>query len=78
MAIYRLLQCHAFGSELVSLMTAAYEDVLDTLPPADQTEQINETIARRVVELALTGVRDARLIRDQILRSLDRDAGDGP
>ena len=73
MAIYRLLDKQAFGPKLVIVMTTAYEDVLRVLPLTHRGHPLTNIVARRIVELALTGERNPRRIREQVLHSLDQD-----
>ena len=62
MAIYRFLQNSAFAPE--DPLVAAYEDCLRTLKLSDRSDPITEIVAKKVIELAQTGIRDsARLGR---------------
>lgn len=58
MAIYRLLQQTAFSPEDITLLVKAYEDCLRTLRLSDQADAMTEAVARAVIEIAQTGVRD--------------------
>ncbi len=49
MAIYRLLQQHAFSPEEITRMAAAYEDALVVLGISDRTDRRTERIAAKVV-----------------------------
>lgn len=73
MAMYRLLENHVFEPEVVKVMTTAYEGVL-----VDRADQPTNIIAKRIAELAITGERDPRRIREQVLRSLDQDLREAP
>ena len=64
MAIYRLLQNSAFAPEDITPLVAAYEDCLRILKLSDRSDPITEIIAKKVIELGQTGIRDsARLSR---------------
>jgi hypothetical protein len=64
MAIYRLLQNSAFAPEDIAPLVAAYEDCLRNLKPSDQSDPVIELVAKKIIELAQTGIRDsARLGR---------------
>ncbi|MGP0089107.1 MAG: hypothetical protein ACLPKB_03995 [Xanthobacteraceae bacterium] len=76
--IYRLLENHVLGPELVNVMTMAYEDVLDVLQLPDRDDPLADIIARRIVELALSGQIDPKCIPDQVLQSLDGDVTEAP
>lgn len=63
MAIYRLLQNSAFEPEDVDRMVAAYESALRHLRLAASSEFIiNELVAKAVISVAQTGVRDPERI----------------
>jgi hypothetical protein len=57
-AIYRLLQEAAFGPEDVENLAAAYEDALRILGLKSRTDPLTELVAKRIIEVAQTGVRD--------------------
>jgi hypothetical protein len=57
MPIYRLLEREAFQPELVAVMGDVFEDVLQTLGLVDREDPLTKLIARKVIELAQTGVR---------------------
>jgi len=65
MAIYRFLQNSAFAPEDIAPLVAAYEDCLRTLKLSDRrSDPITEIVAKKIIELAQTGIRDsARLGR---------------
>jgi hypothetical protein len=71
MAIYRLLQNSAFGPDEIRCMTTAYEDALRILGLADRTDPVTEIIAKRIIEIAQTGVRDPLHIRAQAIADLE-------
>lgn len=64
MAIYRFLQNSASAPEDIAPLVAAYEDCLRTLKLSDRSDPITEIVAKKIIELAQTGIRDsARLGR---------------
>jgi hypothetical protein len=64
MAIYRFLQNAAFAPEDIAPLVAAYEDCLRTLKLSDRSDPITEIVAKKIIEIAQTGIRDsARLGR---------------
>ena len=64
MAIYRFLQNAAFAPEDIAPLVAAYEDCLRTLKLSDRSDPITQVLARKIIEIAQTGIRDsARLGR---------------
>jgi hypothetical protein len=58
MAIYRLLQNSAFAPEDIAPLVAAYEDCLRTLKVRDASNPTTELLAKKIIELAQTGIRD--------------------
>jgi hypothetical protein len=56
--IYRLLQNMPMGSEDISRLTTAYEKVLRTIGLVDRNDPIAEMIAKKIIEIGQTGVRD--------------------
>ncbi len=59
MAIYRLLQNSAFAPEDIAPLVAAYEDCLRILKLRDRSDPITESVAKKIIELAQTGIRDS-------------------
>jgi hypothetical protein len=69
-AIYRLLESEAFGPEDVALMSNVFEDLLQTLGLADQREDpVATLVARKVIELTQSGVRDPIRLRQLTLEA---------
>lgn len=58
MAIYRLLQNSAFAPEDIGRLVAAYEDCLRILNVTDRTDPITEFLAKKIIEIGQTGMRD--------------------
>jgi hypothetical protein len=70
MAIYRLLQNSPLGPEEIAVLTDAYERTLRKLRLVDRTDPITEMIAKKVVEMAQRGVREAQQISDMTIKEL--------
>jgi len=70
MTIHRLLREAAFSPEEIEQMTAAYEAALKLLRLADRADPITEIIARKIIEIASSGVRDAPHICARALKEL--------
>jgi len=70
MAIYRLLQNHAFEPEAIMTMTAAYDQVLHTLCLAHRSDPITWIVAEKVIQFAQRGERDPVRWRELALESL--------
>jgi hypothetical protein len=58
MAIYRLLQNSAFAPEDISPLVVAYENCLRILGRADRSDPVTELIAKKIIEIGQTGMRD--------------------
>jgi hypothetical protein len=69
-AIYRLLQQSAFGPETIDLMVAAYEDCLRILKLSDRSDPLTEIIAKKIIEIAQTGIRDPSHMRQLALKDI--------
>ena len=75
MAIYRLLQKTAFTPEDIALLVQAYEDCLRVLNLTDQPDSKTEAVARAVIEIAQTGVRDPVQIQERVVAQLGAAPG---
>jgi hypothetical protein len=58
MPIYRLLQNVPMGPEDIRRLTTAYEQTLRTIGLVDRNDPIAEMIAKKIIEIAQTGVKD--------------------
>jgi hypothetical protein len=58
MAIYRLLQQSAFNPDDIDRLVSAYEDCLRRLNVTDRSGPISESLAKTIIEIAQTGLRD--------------------
>jgi hypothetical protein len=70
MAIYRLLQNSPLGPEEIAVLTDAYERTLRTLSLVDRNDPLTELIARKVIELAQRGVREAKQLSELAIKEL--------
>jgi hypothetical protein len=57
----------AFEPETIEAMGIAYENVCNSLNLTDRRGQLNELIARNIIELATCGVRDAKRLSAGVL-----------
>jgi len=58
MAIYRILQNMPLSPEDVGRLAAAYEVTLKALDLADRSDPITELVARKIIEIGQTAIRD--------------------
>ena len=70
MAIYRILQNAAFGPDDIDRMVAAYEATLKALGLKDRSDPITELVARKIVEISQTGVRDPQQLSQLAVEDL--------
>jgi hypothetical protein len=70
MAIYRLLQHSAFTPEDIVPIAAAYEDCLRVLKLANRSDPLTQIIAKAIIEIAQTGVRDPIKLRELALEQI--------
>lgn len=73
MAIYRFLQNSGFDPESITIMTTAYEHARERLGLTDRSDQLTELVARKIIEIAQTGVRDPAQLCDQALSAIGGD-----
>ena len=70
MPIYRLLQNVPIGSEEISRLTTAYERTLRTIGIVDRGDALAELVARKVLEVAQTGIRQPADISAQAIKEI--------
>ena len=58
MPIYRLLQNIPMGPEEISRLTTAYEQALRAIGLVDRNDPIAEMVAKKIIEIGQTGVRE--------------------
>jgi hypothetical protein len=58
MAIYRLLKDCQLEPETIGRIMTAYEQALHTLCVRDGDDPLTEMIAKKIIKIAQTGVRD--------------------
>jgi hypothetical protein len=71
MAIHRLLKNCTLEPKEVSRITAAYEQALDKLCVKDRDDPLTEMIARRIIKIAQTGIKDPAAISAQAIQELE-------
>lgn len=76
MPIYRLLQNMPMGPEEIRRLAAAYEQALRGIGLVDREDPIAEMVAKKVIELAQTGVRDPADIAVLAIKGLTKPQAD--
>ncbi len=75
MPIYRLLQRTAFSPEDVANLVKAYDGCLQALNIPVQSEAQREIVAKTVIEIAQTGVRDPGEICARVVNRIKSNTG---
>ena len=58
MPIHRFLQNMPMGPEEISRLTTAYEQALQGIGLVDRDDPLSEMVAKKVIQIAKSGVRD--------------------
>jgi len=58
MAIYRILQNSPLGPEEITRLSRAYEQALRTIGIVDRNDPLTELIAKKIIEIGQTGLKD--------------------
>jgi hypothetical protein len=69
-AIYRLLQNVPLGPEDLKRLTDAYERTLITLSVEDRNDPLADFIARKIIEIGQTGLKDPARISARAIEEL--------
>jgi hypothetical protein len=70
MTIHGLLQTLALSQDDIERLAAAYEEALRALHISDRDDPVNQVIARRIIEGARAGVRDAHALCQMAIKDL--------
>jgi hypothetical protein len=70
MPIYRLLQNMPMGPEDIRRLTTAFEQALRTLGIVDRGDPLAELVARKIIEIAQTGIREPADISAQAIKEI--------
>ncbi len=70
MPIYRLLQNMPMGPEEISRLTTAYEQALRTIGIVDRGDPLAELVAKKIIEIAQTGIREPADISAQAIKEI--------
>jgi hypothetical protein len=69
-AIHRLLQNVALGPEEIDRLSKAYEQALRTIGVKERGDPLTELIAKKIIEIGKTGLKDPAKISAQAIREL--------
>jgi hypothetical protein len=70
MPICRLLQNAPMAPEDIRHLTKAYEQTLRTIGLKDRDDPITEMVAKKIIEVAQTGLRDPAQISARAIKAL--------
>jgi hypothetical protein len=68
--IYRLLQNVPLGPEEIRRLTDAYEHTVSVLSVKDRNDPLAEFIARKIIEIGQTGLKDPTQISARAIEEL--------
>ena len=71
MAIYRLLKNATLEPEEISCIMQAYEQALRTLCVKDRDDPLTEMIAKKIIKVAQTGIKDPAQISALAIKELE-------
>ncbi|HJY92764.1 MAG TPA: hypothetical protein VJ255_20930 [Candidatus Acidoferrum sp.] len=69
-AIHRLLQNVALGPEEIDRLSKAYEQALRTIGVKERGDPLTELIAKKIIEIGKTGLKDPAKISAQAIKEL--------
>ncbi len=75
MAILRLLQNSPLGPEEISRLVAGYEQTLQALGLKDRSDPITQLVAKTIIEVSQTGVRDPGQLSRLTMQALGVPSG---
>ena len=70
MAIYRIFQNSPMGPEEISRLSTAYEQTLKALSLKDRNDPLTEMIAKKIIEIGQSGVKDPDQISKIAIKGL--------
>jgi hypothetical protein len=70
MTIHRILQNTPFGPEDIEILVSAYEQTLRELGLKDRSDPLTEIVAKKVIEIRQTGIRDPAQIFQLTIKEL--------
>ena len=70
MPIYRLLQNMPMGPEDIARLTTAYDHALRSMGIVDRGDPLAELLARKIIEVAQTGIKEPADISAQAVKEI--------
>lgn len=75
MAIYRILQNSPLGPDEITRLSQAYEKALRTVGVQDRNDPLTELIAKKIIEVGQTGLKDPAEICGRAIEDLGLPKG---
>ncbi|MHC4041576.1 hypothetical protein [Bradyrhizobium sp. 23AC] len=75
MAIYRILQNSPLGPEEITRLSRAYEEALRRIGVQDRNDPLTELIAKKIIEVGQTGLKDPAEICGRAVEGLGLPKG---
>jgi hypothetical protein len=70
MPINRALQGSSFGPDEIRLLNEAYADALRSLYLVDRNDPLTEIVAKKIVQVGQSGIRDPHQIAGMAIKAL--------
>jgi hypothetical protein len=70
MTIYNLFKNSPFGPEEIRVLASAYEQTVRTLGLKERSDPLTELVAKKIISIAQTGVRDANVLAERAIADL--------
>jgi hypothetical protein len=70
MTVHNLFKSSPFGPEEIGVLASAYEQTLQTLGLRERDDPLTGMVARKIISLAQTGVRDASTLAERAIAEL--------
>ena len=77
MPIQRILQNSPLRPEDIRILVVAYEKTIEALGLKDRSDPITELVAKKIIEIGQTGIRDPQQISRRALEELGPDTVKG-
>ncbi|MCK1605447.1 hypothetical protein IVB02_29630 [Bradyrhizobium sp. 166] len=71
MAIYRIMQNLPLGPDEIARLSTAYEQALHAIGVEDRSDPLTELIAKKIIEIGQTGLKDPAQICSRAVEALD-------
>ena len=70
MTVHNLFKNSPFGPEEIGVLASAYQQTLHTLGLRERDDPLTEMVAKKIISLAQTGVRDASTLAERAIADL--------